>query len=209
MRPGAWRLTAWPALLALGLGACAGLPSPPAPIQTYLFSATLSPPRRGPGPLLLIATPKGAAGYDRPGIAYRRSATRLDYYAASAWADEPARLIEALLVGALEASGRFEAVVSLGTGLGAGMRLDTEILRIEHERLAAPGRGRVTLRARLIDVDRGRVIGTRIFDASVASRSDDAAGAVAAIDTALAAVLRQVVRFCVSSVGRDDTGAGP
>ena len=30
--------------------------------------------------MLLITAPRAAAGYDRPGIAYRRSPTRLDYY---------------------------------------------------------------------------------------------------------------------------------
>jgi cholesterol transport system auxiliary component len=191
----------WTWLALFGLAGCAALPSPPDAVHTYLFSAPFPAPRHGPGPMLLIATPKAAAGYDRPGIAYRRSPTRLDHYAASEWADEPARLIEPLIIAALEASGGFEAVVSTGTGLSAEIRLDTEIVRIEHELLGAPSRGRLTLRAQLVDVARGRVIGTQIFDASVASRSDDAEAAVAAIDTAVARVLAQVVAFCLNTIG--------
>jgi ABC-type transport auxiliary lipoprotein component len=102
--------------------------------------------------MLHITPPRAAAGYDWPGIAYRRSPTRLDYYAASEWADDPARLIEPLIIAAAEASGGFEAVVSAGTGLTAETRLDTEIVRIEHELLAAPRRDRLTLRAQLVDV---------------------------------------------------------
>lgn len=189
----------WTWLALFGLCGCSALPSPPVAVHTYLFSAPLPAPRRGPGPVLLIATPRAAPAYDRPGIAYRRSPTRLDYYAESEWVDEPARLIEPLIIAALEASSGFEAVVSAGTGLIAEMRLDTEIVRIEHELLAAPTRGRFILRAQLVDVARGRVIGTEIFDASVPSRSDDAEGAVAAIDTALARVLEQVVAFCLNT----------
>ncbi|MGH8587347.1 MAG: ABC-type transport auxiliary lipoprotein family protein [Gammaproteobacteria bacterium] len=193
------RMDRWTWLALLGLAGCAALPSPPAAVHTYLFSAPFSAPRRGPGPMLLIATPKAAAGYDRPGIAYRRSPIRLDYYAASEWADEPARLMEPLIIAAVEASGAFEAVVSAGTGLAAETRLDTEIMRIEHELQSTPSQGRLTLRAQLVDVVRRRVIGTQIFDASVPSRSDDAEGAVASIDTALARVLEQVVAFCLNT----------
>jgi len=159
--------------------------------------------------MLLIATPRAAAGYDRPGIAYRRSPTRLDYYAASEWADEPARLIEPLIIAAAEQSGGFEAVVSAGTGLTTKIRLDTEIMRIEHELLAAPSRGRLTLRAQLVDVARGRVIGTQVFDASVPSRSDDAEGAVAAIDTAVARVIVQLVAFCSNTTVDRAQRGGP
>ncbi|MCA1853614.1 MAG: ABC-type transport auxiliary lipoprotein family protein [Beggiatoa sp.] len=142
----------WTWLALFGLCGCTALPSPPIAVHTYLFSAPFPAPRRGPGPVLLIATPRAAPGYDRPGIAYRRSPTRLGYYAESEWADEPARLIEPLIIAAAEASGAFEAVVSAGTGLIAEMRLDTEI-----------------------------------------------EGAVAAIDTALARVLEQVVAFCLDT----------
>ena len=198
----------WTWLALFGLAGCTALPSPPTAVHTYLFSAPFPAPRRGPGPVLLITAPRAAAGYDRPGIAYRRSPTRLDYYAASEWADEPARLIEPLIIAAAEASGGFEAVVSAGTGLSAETRLDTEIVRIEHELLATPSRGRLTLRAQLVDVARGRVIGTQRFDTSVPSRSDDAEGAVAAIDTALTRVLEQVVAFCLkNTVDRAKRGA--
>ena len=142
----------WTWLALFGLAGCTALPSPPAAVHTYLFSAPFPAPRRGPGPVLLITAPRAAAGYDRPGIAYRRSPTRLDYYAASEWADEPARLIEPLIIAAAEASGGFEAVVSAGTGLTAETRLDTEIVRIEHELQSAPSQGRLTLRAQLVDV---------------------------------------------------------
>ncbi|MGQ0591288.1 MAG: ABC-type transport auxiliary lipoprotein family protein, partial [Gammaproteobacteria bacterium] len=120
-----------------------------------------------------------------------------------------ARLIEPLIVAAAEASGGFEAVVSAGTGLSTEIRLDTEIVRIEHELQSAPSQGRLTLRAQLVDVARGRVIGTQIFDASVPSRSDDAEGAVAAIDAALARVLEQVVAFCLNNTVDRAKRGGP
>jgi cholesterol transport system auxiliary component len=150
--------------------------------------------------MLQVSIPKSAPGYERPSIVYRRSATRLDYYAESEWADEPARLVEPLLIAALEGSGGFEAVVSLATGLGAALRLDTEVLRLDHDLLSSPSQGRVVLRAQLVDLAHGRILATRVFDASVASASDDAAGAVAAIDAALARVLGQVVAFCLAAV---------
>jgi cholesterol transport system auxiliary component len=199
----------WTWLALFGLAGCTALPSPPAAVHTYLFSAPFPAPRPGPGPVLLIATPKAAAGYDRPNIAYRRSPIRLDYYAASEWADEPARLIEPLIIAATEASGAFEAVVSAGTGLAAEIRLDTEIMRIEHELQSAPSQGRLTLRAQLVDVARGRVIGTQRFDASVPSRSDDAEGAVAAINTALARVMERMVAFCLNNTVDRAKRGGP
>ncbi len=172
------------------------------PVTTYLLSAAIPPAglHRSSGPTLLVSPPRSAAGYDRPQIAYVRLAPRIDYYAHNQWADEPARLLEPILVGALEAGGGLRSVLGAASGLPADLRLDTEILALHHEIVGATGRGRIVLRVQLVDLDRGEVLATRHFDRAVPVSSQDAPGGVAAINAALQDLLPQLVAFVNANV---------
>jgi cholesterol transport system auxiliary component len=148
------------------------------------------------GPTLMVSTPRAWPGYDQPRIAYLRHPLRIDYYALNEWADSPPRMLEPLLITAIEASGRFRTVVSSRSGIGAQLRLDTEIVRLQHEFLSTPSQGRVILRAQLIDLIRNRVLGTRNFEAQVPAPSEDAEGGVTALNSAVQHTLAELVAFC-------------
>ena len=147
------------------------------------------------GPVLLVSPPKAWPGYDTARIAYVKENPRLDYYAKNEWADHPARMIEPLLVKALEASGRFNAVVSVGVGIPAQLRLDTEIIHLRQTFLTNPSQGQLAIRAQLIDLAQQRVLGTQTFNATVPAATDDPSGGVTALHQALDQVLDAIVAF--------------
>ena len=199
----------------LGAG-CSGslLPKPaPAPLRYTLgepADGSVDTPAPAAGaPSLVVAWPTAAPGHDSRRMVYTRQPQALQVYAHAEWADTPARLLAPLLVRALQDTGAFAAVLQAPSAAGASLRLETELLRLQHEHGPGPGRGpdatvnatvnastvRLSLRAVLIDTATRQALGTRVFDARVPAPSDDPAGGVAAAATATRQVLAQLAGY--------------
>ena len=150
-------------------------------------------------PTLIINPPHAAAGFDSQRIIYVRERHKLEYFAHSEWVDPPARMLGPLLVAAIETTGAFRAVV-LTPGAAAGeLRLDTEIIRLQHEFQTSPSRVRFTLRAYLVDDKTRRVLAWREFDSEVAATSEDPYGGVVAANRAVQTVLKDLSAFCAET----------
>ena len=105
-------------------------------------------------PTLIVNPPHAAAGFDSRRIIYVRELHKLEYFAHSEWVDTPARMLAPLIVAALENGGAFRAVVLTPSAASGDFRLDTEIVRLQHEFGTGPSRVRFTLRAYLVEVNR-------------------------------------------------------
>jgi cholesterol transport system auxiliary component len=148
---------------------------------------------------LIINPPHAAAGFDSPRIIYVRETHKLEYFAHSEWVDPPARMLAPLLVAAVENTGAFRAVV-LTPGAAAGdLRLDTEIIRLQHEFRTQPSRVRFTLRAYLVDDKTRRVLAWREFEAAAPAASEDPYGGVVAANRAVQTVLESLSAFCAEA----------
>jgi cholesterol transport system auxiliary component len=154
-----------------------------------------TPAVRDQTPTLIVNPTHAAAGFDSQRIIYLRQSHRLDYFAHSEWVDSPARMLGPLLVSAITDSGAFRAVVLTPSASAGELRLDTEIIRLQHEFQSSPSRVRFTLRATLIDDRTRRVLAWREFEALVASTSEDPYGGVLAANQAVQTVLQEVSRF--------------
>lgn len=146
-------------------------------------------------PTLIINPPRAAAGFDSPRIIYLREAHKLDHFAHSQWIDPPARMLGALLVTAIESSGAFRAVVLTPGGASGELRLDTEIIRLQHEFQTTPSQVRFTLRAYLVDEKTRRVLAWREFEALAPAISEDAYGGVVAANHVVQTVLKELSQF--------------
>jgi cholesterol transport system auxiliary component len=183
-------------LAALAAGACVSLPRPE-PIELFTIDLRLEgDPAAGIGPVLLVAAPRAGPGLGGPRMAYQREPNQLQYFARSQWVEPPARLLEPLLAQALERTGRFQAVTELALGASPGLRLESEVLRLQQEFAAKPSRVRFTLRLELVDVLASRIIGTREFEAVEPAPSEDAAGGAAAANAAVKRVLAEAAGWC-------------
>ena len=196
------------ALALAGLPACSVLKqSATPPSAFYVLDGAGSPGTSAPAvmaaasaPILIVNPPHAAAGFDSSRIIYIRQDHQLDYYARSEWVDPPARMLAPLLAAALGAGGGFRAVVQAPGSASGDYRLDTEIVRLQHEFQTLPSRVRFTLRATLVEDKSRRVVGWREFDASVAATADDPYGGVVAANAAVQAVLKDLAAFCTDAV---------
>jgi cholesterol transport system auxiliary component len=150
-------------------------------------------------PTLIINPPHAAAGFDSARIIYLREPHKLEYFAHSEWVDPPPHMLGDLLVAAIEKSGAFRAVVLAPSAAVGDLRLDTEIIRLQHEFQTRPSRVRFTLRATLVDDKTRRVLARREFDDSIAAASDDTYGGVVAANRAVQTVLESLSVFCAEA----------
>lgn len=193
------RLVTATLMLAL-LGACNSLlPTPTPPPRLYALERPPSTPPTVALPLsaptLIVNPPHAASGFNSQRIIYARAAHQLEYYAHSEWVDTPARMLAPLLVAAAENSGRFRAVVLTPSAAAGDLRLDTEIIRLQHDLSSQPGQVRFTLRAYLIDNTTRRVLAWREFDETVTATSETPQGGVIAANQAVQNGLGKLADF--------------
>jgi len=169
--------------------------------QLYLLDASAairqSPIQRNL--VLAVSMPRASAGFDTPQMAYQQRDHQLQYFAVNRWLDTPARMLEPLLLQALEQSRGFSAVVRTPSMVTADVRLDTELLRLQQDFSSHPSRVQLSLRVQLIDVSAKRVLASKIFAVVEDAPSDDARGGVIAANRLLQQLLGQVAEFCVSA----------
>jgi len=205
-----------PGLCAIGLffaltGGCSAL-RPTATPQPSLYSldsahsddraATRMPATLSVvAPTLIVNPPHAASGFDSQRIVYVREAHKLEHFAHSEWVDTPARMVAPLIVAAIEGGGTFRAVVLTPSAAAGDLRLDTEIMRLQHEFGSQPSRVRFTLRAYIVVNATRRVLAWREFDETVAATSEDPYGGVVAANRAVQAVLEQLASFCQNAAG--------
>jgi len=150
-------------------------------------------------PTLVVSAPRAAAGFDSQHIIYVRQAHQLEYFARSEWVDTPARMLSPLIVTAIEESGAFGAVVLASGSASGDLRLDTEVLQLQHEFGLRPSRVRFVLRASLVEGTSRRVIASRDFSAVVTAPSDDPYGGVVAANQAVRTVLEELAAYCTKT----------
>lgn len=146
-------------------------------------------------PTLIISPPHAASGFNSQRIVFTRVTHKLEYYAHSEWVDTPARMIAPLIVSALGNSGAFRAVVLTPSAAAGDLRMDSEILRLQHDLNSTPSQVRFTLRAYLVDNTTRQVLAWHEFDETLAATSEDPYGAVGAANRAVKDVMEQLARF--------------
>ncbi len=192
-------------IFLLGLCACGTLGPTATPATTFysLDSRQLAPsaelatsmPLLSTDQTLIVNPPHAAAGFDSPRMIYLREPHKLEYFAHSEWVDPPARMLGPLLVRAIERTGTFRAVV-LTPGAAAGdLRLDTAIIRLQHEFFNQPSRVRFTLRATLVDEKTRRVLALREFEVVATASAENPYGGVLAANEAVQAALLNLSQF--------------
>nr|WP_295769829.1 ABC-type transport auxiliary lipoprotein family protein [Rhodoferax sp.] len=187
------------------LSACSVLqPKSSTPPSYYALEyARLSAPTTTPraplanAPTLIISPVRAASGFDSQRIIYVREPHKLEYFSHSEWIDAPARMLGPLMVASIEQTGAFRAVVMTPASAGGDLRLDTEIVRLQHDFQTKPSTVQFTLRAYLVDEKTRKVVAWRTFDNQAAASSDDPRAGVVAANRAVQSVLEELSQFLV------------
>lgn len=155
---------------------------------------------RATGPVLLVSTPDANHGLRTTQIAYTQRPYEIKYYARHAWVEPPVRLLQAALVQAMERAGLFASVTTPASGVVADLSLETQLLALQQEFTGNTSRGRVALRAQLVDLNTRKVLASRDLEASEPVNTPDPYGGVTAINRALAKVLDDLLGFLDTAI---------
>ncbi len=176
------------------------------PVQTYMFTPREFQQNEGESGsnAVLLVSPVQSVGHDSQRMAYSMRPYERTFYAFSQWADTPPRMIEPLVVQAMESSGMFRAVIDASSTAEAQIRLDLDLLVLQHEFHTARSQGRMVLRAQLYALETNRILGTRIFEATAPAPTENAYGGVLALNLALEEILRQLVEWTGGAVEAEE-----
>jgi cholesterol transport system auxiliary component len=144
---------------------------------------------------LAIYEPSASLPVASQRIVMRTSVDTVAYLKGAQWADRLPALIQMRLIESFENAHSLRAVGRIG--LVADYSLQTEIRRFEAD--VSHGLARVELSARIVGSS-GAILTSKIFAAEAPAASDDAATVTAALDEALAKVLRDIVVWVTPKV---------
>ena len=166
----------------------------------------LSPSSNLKSPTLIINMPKANAGFDTRRMMYTRLSHQLEYFAKNEWIDTPARMLQPLLVSAIEKTASFNAVLPKYGSVKSDIRLESEIVQLiqifntkpslRESSLRESSKVQFTLRATIIDNATNKVILHHEFNEVVDAESDDPVGGVIAANLAVNKALEKLSIFC-------------
>jgi cholesterol transport system auxiliary component len=113
-----------------------------------------------------------------------------------------ARMLGPLLASAMARTGVFGAVVVTPAAASVDLRLETEIIRLQHNFQTSPSRVQFTLRAFLLDDKTRRVLAWRELRGEAVSAGESPQGGVAAANQAVQTVLNAVMHALYESLAR-------
>lgn len=150
---------------------------------------------------LMVLEPTAAAAINSDNILIRPSPLAVAYLPAVRWSDDVPLLVQSLLVKSLAGTGRIGFVGPQGAGPVPDMVLITRIDRFGAD-IRADGviETGVTIDATVLRDRDQRVMGTRMFGAATMMSSDLAPDIVQGIQSAIDAILPELVPWVISRV---------
>lgn len=200
------------AVLGLALQACAlaAVGTEPAPVVYVLNTPDIVLDASGPDiPVqLVIDKPDAPAAIDTNRIVFQPSSNEIQYFADARWSDRAPKLVQLLLVDALDKSGKFDAVGRKGEGIRADYEVRSTLLNFS----AGPqpeGDGslaRVQLSVKLLRRPDDMIIAGRRFEVTVDASGSGTLSIINSFDAATGALLNDASKWLYSEIEEDLTG---
>jgi cholesterol transport system auxiliary component len=188
-----WEATA-AALIGLIVASCNG-----APPQTFDLSAVESSPAPARAHAQLEVTePTTSIELDSNRIVIRASPEAVAYLSGAQWTGRLPTLVQIRLIQTFENAKLLRSVGRPGERFTADYALTTEIRSFEIN--VSRGEAVVEIAARIVSEASGRVIAAQIFSAKVPAQVKEQGAPAAALDQALAEVMRAIVRWTATKI---------
>ncbi len=202
---GTGKIIAWVvAILVLsgGLTGCTvaslvGANSEPPPVTHDLLAS----PQRGLGRLdiqLSVHEPEAVEALASSRIAIKPGPSEISYFAAAVWTDKLPRLVQHRLVETFENSRIVKAVSAGNDRIRGDFALSVALRDFQVEVQNKAARAHIRLFVKLVDEDRGLLVSSREFAATVRAGNDSVEAGVEAFRQAFAVVSKKMMRWIVS-----------
>jgi cholesterol transport system auxiliary component len=182
-------------ILSAGLliAACAG--SAP---ETFDLSAASVPEAHKLRAQIAIREPVTSLDLDSQRILVRTSPETVAYLTGAQWSDRLPTLIQTRLVQTFQNAHLLDSVGRAGAGFSSNYSLELDVRAFELD--AKRIQGVVDIAAKIVDDRGGRIVASRIFRIEAPSAGTSGGQASVALNTALSAVMTQIVAFTVAQM---------
>lgn len=150
---------------------------------------------------LLVFAPQTQPLYDTTRMAYTVRAYQVDYFSQHEWGETPSQMLQPLLVGALQNTHAFSAVLIPPYAGRYHYALRTEILELRQDFTSEPAVLQLSLRFQLSDDTADRVIATKEISLREPMQQRTPYAGVVAANDATAKALQEMVRFVLDKTG--------
>jgi cholesterol transport system auxiliary component len=190
-------------LLTFTLSACMSLGESGPAQQFYVLNegrvSALNTPPRAIASTVLLNTSAGSPFYDSVRLAYSQAPAARAYYQFANWTTRPSVRLGQLLAQRLNAEGKVN-LAWLSSDIAGDWLLDMRVDEFYHDVSVTPGHARLIIQAELVERRTQKIKASRVFHVHVEAKSQDAAGAVAAFQTATTTWLDQMSAWLEQSL---------
>jgi cholesterol transport system auxiliary component len=185
------------AVFALSLAGCALLSAPP--VQTSKQILNKMPPelpqRASNGAVLMVYPPQTRPAYDTTEMAYTTRPYEIAYFSQHEWAETPAQMIQPLIVGTLQNTHFFSAVLTPPYAGRYSYALRTEISELIADFTSEPAALQLSLRFQLSEGATGGIVASKVISIREPMQQKTPYAGVVAGNDATAKALLELARF--------------
>lgn len=187
-----------------GLGACSSILPDRGPAPALYQLSPAESDVKAVSPLaaqLVVEEPLASRGIDTDRIVLRPRANEVTYLAAARWSDRAPRLVQSLLVEAIERTGGFTGVGRPADGLRADFALVSEVRAFEAD-MSGSGDPKINVivAAKILKVPAGRVVSSKLLSRTVEARNSGKANIIAAFDEAAQGVASDAAAWALAEI---------
>jgi cholesterol transport system auxiliary component len=184
-------------LLCLSLLGCALAGSRPPTTYDLVAPRSFSASAKPAPYQLLVYEPTSSSALDTSRLMVRPKADQVSYYKGIAWSDRLPRLVQTKMIETFQNSGAVKAVSNTYGQYALASELRAFQIDVTTGRAAAE----VDIFAKLIQLNTGKVIATKGFNARVPARSDAPEDAFAALNQAFTQVVQDITTWIAARRG--------
>ena len=171
-------------------------------ITTYALSTDINVnstvAKSGGSENLWVNMPRANPGYGTDRMAYVTKPYEMNYFTKNAWVQPPAKMLQPLIADAMQASGRFHAVIMAPVFVNYHYQLDTQLLKLQQEFSGIHSLERFEINAQLIRTSDQKIMATHNFVYSIPVTEQTPYGGVLAANQAVKQWLIDLQRFVKS-----------
>lgn len=185
------------------LTACSFRPLPASDIQYYQLTAKATKPvapNKTTPYTLLVLTPVADPGYQTNNMVYVVKPYQLQQYVKHRWVSSPAQMLAPLIAGSIRESHFFHAVVTAPFIGQSDYRLETRLIRLQHEFSGDNSEIKLVMQVTLIKNITGSVIAEEQFIITSPVLEKTPYGSVVTANQAVQQLLDDIVKFCIKNI---------
>lgn len=155
---------------------------------------------------LLVANPTAQAGYDTDQMLYMQCPYQIKAYSYNRWVAPPHEMLATLLAQSLRNTCYFNAVVTPPFAGTIHYRVESRLVKLQHEFFCSPSRVRMILHVVLVNSITNNAIAERVIERVICAPMNNPYGGVLAANVATKQILEEVADFVIFSIEHHPCG---